>query len=93
MIVDFLKDLAARHERLKKRIHSFRIPLSPTGQKIMGFVYFSIPVISGYWVMNYTNELAAKNFKLQQETMKPSEETIQRKAALQSMLDKAKKTS
>lgn len=55
-MTDFLQDLHERHERLKKRIHSFRIPLSPTGQKIMGFVYFCIPVVCGYYLMevNFT---------------------------------------
>jgi hypothetical protein len=46
-----LKDLREKHENLKKRIHAFRLPLSPTGQKVMGFVYFTIPVIVGYYIM------------------------------------------
>lgn len=53
-MLQFLKDLNRRHEELKKRVHSFRIPLSPRGQKIMGFVYFCIPVISGYYIMQVT---------------------------------------
>jgi hypothetical protein len=50
-IVDFFKDVSRRHEELKKRIHAFRIPLSPAGQRVMGLVYFSIPVIGGYYIM------------------------------------------
>lgn len=48
---DFFQDLHEKHERLKKRIHSFRIPLSPRGQAVMKVVYFSIPVIGGYFIM------------------------------------------
>jgi hypothetical protein len=43
--MEYLKTLLKKHETLKKKIHAFRIPLSPVGQKIMGFVYFSIPII------------------------------------------------
>lgn len=50
-IINYLKELNAKHERLKKRIHSFRIPLSPSGRRFMGLVYFSIPVILGYNIM------------------------------------------
>lgn len=50
--MDFLRELNRRHEALKHRIHSFRIPLSKTGQRIMGVVYFSIPVIAGYFIMS-----------------------------------------
>lgn len=51
LIMSFFEDFSAKHEQLKKRIHSFRIPLSPTGQRIMKVVYFSIPLISGYYIM------------------------------------------
>lgn len=51
MMIRYLKDLREKHENLKKRIHAFRLPLSPTGQKLMGFVYFTIPVIVGYYIM------------------------------------------
>lgn len=51
MMIRYLKDLREKHENLKKRIHAFRLPLSPTGQKVMGFVYFTIPVIVGYYIM------------------------------------------
>lgn len=50
-MIRYLKDLREKHENLKKRIHAFRLPLSPTGQKVMGFVYFTIPVIVGYYIM------------------------------------------
>ena len=53
----YLKDLREKHENLKKRIHAFRLPLSPAGQKVMGFVYFTIPVIVGYYIMQVVYSL------------------------------------
>ncbi len=47
----FFSDLSERHEALKKRIHAFRIPLSPRNRRIMEVVYFSIPLIAGYFIM------------------------------------------
>lgn len=49
--MQYLRELSRRHEALKKRIHAFRIPLSPAGQRFMGFVYFCIPVVGGYFLM------------------------------------------
>lgn len=49
--MEYLRELSRRHEALKKRIHAFRIPLSPTGRRLMGLVYFSIPIIAGYFIM------------------------------------------
>lgn len=63
--MEFLRNLSARHERLKKAIHSTRIPLSATGQKIMGVVYFSIPVVCGYYVMKWAERKAETNFQLE----------------------------
>ena len=57
----FLRELSARHEALKERIHAFRIPLSPRGQRIMGFVYFCIPVIGGYYIMQAAIGQSHKN--------------------------------
>jgi len=43
-----------RHERLKNYVHNgFRVPLPPWGRAVMGFVYFSLPVIGGYYVMQW----------------------------------------
>lgn len=49
--MNILKDIYNKHEQLKKRIHSFRIPLSPLGRRLMGFAYFTIPIIAGYYIM------------------------------------------
>eukprot|EP01038_Epipyxis_sp_PR26KG_P004563 gene4563-6435_t len=59
--MEFLKDISRRHEELKKRIHAFRIPLSPNKRRFMGLVYFCIPVVSGYYIMQYTTGQAEKN--------------------------------
>jgi len=51
-----------RHERLKKFVHEgMRYPLPPAGQKIMGFVYFSIPVIASYFIYNWTQRKALES--------------------------------
>jgi hypothetical protein len=43
-----------RHERLKSYIHSgFRYPLPRYGQILMGMVYFTIPVVGGWYVMQW----------------------------------------
>ena len=43
-----------RHERLKNYVHNgFRYPLPRWGQRVMGFVYFTLPVIGGYHVMQW----------------------------------------
>ena len=55
--MEYLRELSRRHEALKKRIHAFRIPLSPTGRRFMGLVYFSIPVISGFYIMEVNQKM------------------------------------
>lgn len=59
--MNFIDKIRDGHEQLKKRIHSFRIPLSPTGQRIMKVVYFSIPLISGYFIMDVSRSLMLYN--------------------------------
>lgn len=50
------------HDRLKKRIHAFRLPIaSRWGRAAMGCVYFTVPVVAGYWVMQATNAVASDN--------------------------------
>ena len=49
----FWKTFSEKHERLKKRIHNYRLPLSPMGLRAMKVVYFTTPIIAGYWFMNY----------------------------------------
>lgn len=63
--MEFLRGLGERHERLKKKIHGTRIPLSKTGQRVMAGVYFSIPVVAGYFVMQWAQRRADANFRLE----------------------------
>ena len=49
--MDWLDRASAAHQRLIKRVHGFRMPLGPKGQVFMQCVYFSIPVVGGYYVM------------------------------------------
>eukprot|EP01039_Chlorochromonas_danica_P002442 gene2442-2675_t len=91
--MSFFEDFSAKHEQLKKRIHSFRMPLSPTGQRIMKVVYFSIPLISGYYIMKAAKEESERNKKAFQLEKRPhvhSQEVKQQNEALQSLLDKVK---
>ena len=94
--MDFIKDLSARHERLKKRIHSFRIPLGPFGQRVMGVVYFSIPLILGYYIMEATTNQSKKNNNLDSLKRDPNKamdkEVQQQNHALQLLLDHHKKS-
>ena len=46
----FLGDLGQKHEALKKRIHSYRIPLSARGRSFMAVVYASLALVFGYGV-------------------------------------------
>lgn len=95
---DFLSTLSQRHKELKHKIHSFRIPLSPSGQKAMGFVYFTIPVIFGFFIMQTAIGQAERNLGPQGEKLKrsgigASSETSQQNKALQAILDKARNKS
>jgi hypothetical protein len=52
--MSWIRSLSDRHERIKEYIHNgFRYPLPKYGQYVMGFVYFSIPVISGWYIMQW----------------------------------------
>ncbi|KAI2497974.1 hypothetical protein MHU86_16525 [Fragilaria crotonensis] len=52
--MEFLRKFHERHERLKNYVHNgFRYPLPPWGRNVMGFVYFCMPVVGGYYVMQW----------------------------------------
>lgn len=49
-----LRTFHRRHERVKTAVHTaWRYPLPPAGRAMMGFVYFTIPVIGGWYVMQW----------------------------------------
>jgi len=52
--MSFLRDMYLRHERLKRTVHEgWRYPLPPWGRAVMGFLYFSLPVVAGWHVMQW----------------------------------------
>ena len=59
--MEFLRDLSRRHEELKKRIHNFRLPLSPGWRAVATGVYISIPIVSGYFIMQTAIAQSVKN--------------------------------
>ena len=72
-----------------------RMPLSPMGRRFMGLVYFTIPIVLGYCIMDYANSQALKNIGKRGENIESSSESIQKatlaqKAALQKVLDDIK---
>lgn len=88
-------DLSERHERLKKRIHKFKIPLSPRGQVAMKLVYFTIPVVGGLYLMQWANDQARVNLKAagvlpESEGVRPRSKTEVQERALQTRLGKIK---
>ncbi|CAI5733863.1 unnamed protein product [Peronospora destructor] len=61
--MEIFRRLSERHQELKQQIHSTRIPLSKNGQRVMGLVYFTAPIIAGYYVMKWTERRADANFQ------------------------------
>lgn len=57
----FISDIYDAQERLKKRIHAFRYPLSPPWYRLAICTYIALPVIGGYYVMQYTNKQVELN--------------------------------
>jgi len=57
----FFGDLGERHERLKERIHNFRIPLSRRGQLVMGCVYCGAPLLAGFFIYRWSRRKADEN--------------------------------
>lgn len=92
-------NLAEKHERLKKRIHNFRIPLSKNGQRVMFVVYFSIPIVVGYQVMQWAIGKSEENLGLQGEVLRSKQKTQYEKYTeyqnqqLQAVLNKVKSKS
>mmetsp|Transcript_15101 Transcript_15101/g.32891 ORF Transcript_15101/g.32891 Transcript_15101/m.32891 type:complete len:149 (+) Transcript_15101:51-497(+) len=49
-----LRNFHQKHERVKHTVHTaWRYPLPPWGRFVMGCIYFSIPVVGGYAVMQW----------------------------------------
>lgn len=52
------RDWQERHKRFVKKVHAFRIPLSPQGKAVAQVVYFSVPVVAGYFIMGWATDRA-----------------------------------
>mmetsp|Transcript_19541 Transcript_19541/g.28109 ORF Transcript_19541/g.28109 Transcript_19541/m.28109 type:complete len:94 (+) Transcript_19541:88-369(+) len=89
-MIDLLQEIGRRHQRLKEKIHSTRIPLSPAGQKFMGFVYFCIPVLIGGCLWNWQSSISERNLqeRLQQQNVDVYPGTQEQNKAFQKVLDK-----
>jgi len=71
---EYIQRLSEAHERLKHRIHNgWRYPLPPWGRAVMGGVYCSIPVVSGWYIMQWAISKAHENIGEQGEKLKIKE--------------------
>jgi hypothetical protein len=58
----------------------------------MGLVYFSVPVIAGYYVMQYVSEIAEENMKnIKSSPTQYSSETKMQNQVLNDMLNRVKR--
>jgi len=63
-------DLAEKHHNLKTRIHKFRAPIkSKLGLFAVGCFYFSVPMLGGYLLMNYTLSIRDENLGRNREKL------------------------
>ena len=90
-----LDNLNERHERIKSRIHNFKMPLSPRGQMVMTLVYFTIPVVGGLYLMQLANDQARVNLREagvipESENVRPRSKTEVQERALQTRLGRIK---
>jgi hypothetical protein len=61
-IIEAARKFNERHERLKKYVHTaWRMPLPKWGQFAMGCFYFSVPVVGGWYVMQWAIGKAHKS--------------------------------
>ena len=68
--MDAVRRLLASHARLKKRIHETRIPLPKWGQRVMGFVYFCIPLAVGKLVFDWVSSVQEQRWGVDPVTKK-----------------------
>jgi hypothetical protein len=57
MLSEFLR----RHRELKERIHAFRLPLSRPALAVARVVYFTTPILAGYFLMQWVGLVRDKN--------------------------------
>ena len=60
--MEALERIVAAHARLKRRIHAFRAPIrSRWGLFGVGLLYFTVPSVAGYFVMQWSNSVRDRN--------------------------------
>jgi hypothetical protein len=70
MVFERLRQLSEAHERLKHRIHNFKLPIR--NKRALFFVkclYGTVPIVLGYWVM----QLVAPDQKALEEKLRAME--------------------
>mmetsp|Transcript_11415 Transcript_11415/g.20177 ORF Transcript_11415/g.20177 Transcript_11415/m.20177 type:complete len:117 (+) Transcript_11415:205-555(+) len=55
--------LAQEHEKLKRRIHAFRVPLSPRGQRVAMVAYVSLGFAGGLGLMGWAIGQSGKKWE------------------------------
>ena len=61
LVMEYFRKMSEGHKRLKERIHAFRLPLSPMGVRMMKVVYFTIPIVTGYYIMQVAIGYSERN--------------------------------
>jgi len=69
-----LPENASFHQRLKHRIHNYKIPLSPAGVRAAGVAYFTIPIIIGYISMKVVTRYEETHRKPYRPVFSPVEQ-------------------
>lgn len=53
-IFDAARQFSQKHEKIKRYVHTaWRVPLPKWGQALMACVYFSVPIVGGWQVMQW----------------------------------------
>eukprot|EP01033_Poteriospumella_lacustris_P012374 gene12374-8853_t len=64
------------------------MPLGPFGRFVMSIVYFTVPILGGYYFLPYIEKIKDKNLEgLEKRTV--NQETVEQNRALQRILDDA----
>lgn len=63
-----LRDWQERHKRFVKKVHAFRIPLSPQGKAVAQVLYFSVPLVAGYFIMGWATDRAKAEIQYSDST-------------------------
>jgi len=58
------------HERLKKRIHAFRVPLGWKGRAFMATIYFCLPAMTGSYVVYTVQKFGSKDLQPELENLR-----------------------